>query len=313
MQILVTGGAGFIGGHLVAGLLNQGHRVRVLDNLSTGRRERVEALCGSVELIVGDICDQTTLDRAVAGCDAVFHLAALVSVEQSLAEPLVAQAINATGSMMVMETSRQAGVRRVVQASTCAVYGGSDRLPLGEDTPPDPLSPYAVTKLSAEYAGRLYTSLYGLEVVALRFFNVYGAGQDPASPYAAVVPRFLTRMAAGHPITIYGDGLQSRDFVYVGDVVGALMAASTAPGAAGTVLNVGSGVGTTVLDLAHAIAGQLGVSPQITFEPGRSGEVRHSLADTRGLTELVGYTASMSLSQGIALTASAAAEPAVAR
>jgi nucleoside-diphosphate-sugar epimerase len=212
MKLLVTGGAGFIGSHLVKWLGGQGHRVRVLDNFSTGRRAALVSASSAIKVITGDIRDFATVYAAVRDMDVIIHLAAMVSVIQSIEQPLIAQAINATGSLHVLEAARQAGVRRVVLASSCAVYGNNDRLPFSEAEMPNPLSPYAATKLAAEQASQLYSQLYGLESVALRFFNVYGPGQDPASPYAAVVPRFIAmlqrgRRLAGRPL----DGLQPHE------------------------------------------------------------------------------------------------------
>lgn len=305
MQTLVTGGAGFIGSHLVNWLVQHGHTVRVIDNLSSGKAERLAHLQPDVELIVADIRDTERLAEATAGVEVVFHLAAMVSVVQSIEEPLEAQDINATGTLRVLEAARQAGVRRVVQASTCAVYGNNTSLPITEEAQPQPLSPYAATKLAAEQWGQLYTALYKLEVVAARFFNVYGPGQDPRSPYAAVVPRFVERLAAGEPVTIFGDGEQSRDFVYVGDIVEALWAVARAPAAAGAVLNVGSGVATSVRELAEGIAGHMGTELRITYAPARSGEVRHSRAAVERIAELTGYRPATALARGLALTTAA--------
>ncbi len=305
MQTLVTGGAGFIGSHLVNWLARHGHKVRVIDNLSSGKAERLAHLQPDVELIVADIRDTERLAEATAGVEVVFHLAAMVSVVQSIEEPLEAQDINATGTLRVLEAARQAGVRRVVQASTCAVYGNNTSLPITEEAQPQPLSPYAATKLAAEQWGQLYTALYGLEVVAARFFNVYGPGQDPRSPYAAVVPRFIERLAAGEPVTIFGDGEQSRDFVYVGDIVEALWAVAMAPAAAGAVLNVGSGVANSVRELAESIAGHMGTELRITYAPARSGEVRHSRAAIERIAELTGYRPATDLARGLALTTAA--------
>ncbi|MFQ3661834.1 MAG: NAD-dependent epimerase/dehydratase family protein [Chloroflexaceae bacterium] len=299
MRVLVTGGAGFIGSHLVNWLVQHEHNVRVIDNLSSGNVERLAQVQSDVELIVADIRDTERLTKAVAGVEVVFHLAAMVSVVQSIEAPLEAQEINATGTLRLLEIARQAGVRRVVQASTCAVYGNNTSLPITEAAPPQPLSPYAATKLAAEQWGQLYTALYGLEVVATRFFNVYGPGQDPRSLYAAVVPRFIERLVAGKPVTIFGDGCQSRDFVYVGDIIEALWAVAVAPAAAGAVLNVGSGVATSVQELAEAIAGRLGKELRVTHAPARPGEVRHSRAAVEQLTELTGYRPATSLRQGL--------------
>ncbi|NCC36947.1 MAG: NAD-dependent epimerase/dehydratase family protein, partial [Chloroflexia bacterium] len=219
MQIFVTGGAGFIGSHLVKLLVAQGHTVHVFDDLSSGRFERISGYGEAVQFTRGDVRDAEAVAAAMQGAGIVFHLAALVSVVESVEHPPKAYATNVLGTVHVLEAARRLGVQRVVQASTCAVYGNTEQLPVSEQTPVQPLSPYASTKLAAEQAGQLYQQLYGLATVALRFFNVYGPGQDPASPYAAVVPRFIAALRAGEQPCIFGDGLQSRDFVFVGDIV----------------------------------------------------------------------------------------------
>ena len=309
MRILVTGGAGFIGSHLVRWLLQANHSVRVLDNLSTGSRSMLGPAQDSVEMIVGDIRDLEAVHSAVAGVDLVFHLAAMVSVVQSVEQPLLAQSINATGSLHVLEAARKADVPRVIQASSCAVYGNCERLPIGESEPPQPSSPYAMTKLAAEQAGQLYTRLYGLEAVALRFFNVYGPRQDPNSPYAAVVPRFMATLHAQQQPTIYGDGLQSRDFIFVEDIVRGLWAAATAPGVAGEVFNVGRGERLSIRDLVDTIGDVLGVPIEPRFAPPRDGEIRHSLADVSRFAERAGFRARVGLRDGLA----AMIEPASAK
>lgn len=302
MYILVTGGAGFIGGHLVRALAEGGSRVRVLDNLSTGRRENLAEVGAEIELIEGDIRNPEALRRALDGAELVFHLAAMVSVVQSVEQPLEAQETNATGTIRLLEAARAAGVRRVVQASSCAVYGDPGRMPIGEDTPAQPLSPYALTKLAAEQAGQLYTSLYGLETVALRFFNVYGPRQDPASPYAAAVPRFVAALRDGRAPTIYGDGLQTRDFVYVGDVVRALWTAATVAGIGGEVFNVGRGEACSVRDLVQTLLEVLGSDLAPAYAPARAGEVRHSQADVSRFAARAGFSAEVGLREGLALT-----------
>jgi nucleoside-diphosphate-sugar epimerase len=300
--MLVTGGAGFIGSHVVRWLIERGQRVRVLDNLSSGRREMLGPALDSVELVVGDLCDERVVAQAVAETDAIFHLAAMVSVAESVERPQAAYHTNVIGTVTLLEAARAAGVRRIVQASTCAVYGNTSQLPAREDSRPDPLSPYAATKLAAEQAGRLYTQLYGMQVTALRFFNVYGPRQDPASPYAAAIPRFAEAMRAGRQPTIFGDGLQTRDFVYVGDIVQALWAASQAPGAAGEVLNVGRGAECSVVDLVRTIGELLAIDVDPIFLPAREGEVRRSQADASRLAELTGFRAATDLRTGLALT-----------
>lgn len=305
MHILVTGGSGFIGSHLVRQLVEQGHRVRVLDNLSSGRRELLGPALPAVVFVEGDIRDPATVEAAVQGVDLIIHLAALVSVIESVEQPLRAQAINATGTLHVLEAARTAGVRRVVQASSCAVYGNTETLPVSEAEPPQPLSPYATTKLAAEHLGQLYTHLYGVETVALRFFNVYGPRQDPASPYAAVVPRFIATLRAGQQPTIYGDGQQSRDFIFVGDIVRALWTAATTPGIGGAVFNVGSGRNWSIIELAQEVGLALGVPVDPHFAPARNGEVRHSRADVTLFAERTGFRTQTGLRVGLAATIAA--------
>jgi nucleoside-diphosphate-sugar epimerase len=305
MHILVTGGAGFIGSHLVHWLLEQGHHIRVLDNLSSGRRDMLGPALNSIEFIEGDIRDMAAVQSAMTDIELVFHLAALVSVVESIEYPLRAQDVNATGTLHILEHARRAGVRRVVQASSCAIYGNTERLPVGEAEPPDPLSPYAVTKLAAERLGTMYAHLYSTETVALRFFNVYGPRQDPTSPYAAVVPRFIAALAEGRQPTIYGDGQQTRDFIFVGDIVRALWTAATAPDIAGGVFNAGSGQEWSILQLAHIIGNALGVEVQPTFAPAREGEVRHSRADVSLFAGRADFHAATTLEDGLKTTVAA--------
>lgn len=307
MHGLVTGGAGFIGAHLVEWLVEQGHQVRVLDNLSSGTAERLAHLCSQhqpnpVELVVGDICDVATVQAAMQGIERVWHLAALVSVSESVAAPLRAYATNVTGSLHVLEAARQQGVQRVVQMSSCAVYGESERLPVAEEAPPRPLSPYGETKRGAEQAAQLYTRLYGLETVSLRGFNIYGPGQRPDSPYAAVIPRFIDLMRAGTAPTIFGDGEQSRDFIYVGDVVQALWTAATAPGIAGEVFNMGRGKAWSIRALVALLNEVLETRLEPTFAPARPGEVQHSCAATERFAYLTGFQARVDLRSGLQAT-----------
>jgi nucleoside-diphosphate-sugar epimerase len=302
MHILVTGGAGFIGSHLVRWLVEQGHQVRVLDNLSSGQREWLGAAGEVVEFVQGDIRDLATVQAAAEGVTYIFHMAAMVSVVESTEQPLTAYAHNVNGSLHVLEAARLNGVHRVVQMSSSAIYGDTERLPVPESEPPQPLSPYASTKLAAEQAGQLYTHLYGLETVALRGFNIYGPRQSPTSPYAAVIPRFVAALQAGEQPTIFGDGLQSRDFIFVGDVVRALWTAATTPDIAGSVFNIGRGEALSVLDLATMVAEVMGKELQPIFAPPRSGEVRHSRADTSLFAERAGFRAQVALREGLQAT-----------
>lgn len=300
MNILVTGGAGFIGSHLVHMLLEQGHAIRVLDNLSSGKPESLGIHRGAVELIVGDVRDGDSVARAAQGSDAIIHLAAMVSVVQSVEQPRLCYENNLIGTLNVLDAARQSDIQRVVLASTCAVYGDTEKLPVSEADPTAPVSPYAATKLAAEQACQLYSRLYGVETVALRFFNVYGPRQDPASPYAAVVPRFIAALRSGQQPTIYGDGLQTRDFIAVSDIARALWTATIAPDIAGEVFNVGRGESHSVLDLVEALGELMGVDVQPHFAPARAGEVRHSRADVSRFAEQADFRAQLSLVDGLA-------------
>lgn len=301
MQALVTGGTGFIGSHLVELLAARGCGVSVLDNYSSGSPARLAHLAHEVRLIEGDVRDGAAVAAAAEGADVIFHLAALVSVVQSVEEPLETFAVNLTGTLNVLEAARQLRVPRVVLASTCAVYGDEARLPARESDPAAPISPYAASKLAAEEACLLYARLYGVAAVALRFFNVYGPRQDPASPYAAVVPRFLEALRAGRQPTIYGDGLQTRDFIYVGDIVEGLWAAATLPGMGGARFNVGRGEETSVLELAQGLGQTLGVAVAPHFVAPREGELRRSRADVSAFAE-AGFRAVVSLHEGLSRT-----------
>lgn len=297
---LVTGGCGFIGSHLVEALCAQGARVRILDDLSTGSRSYLANCRGEPEIRIGDAADPETLAEACRDVHGIFHLAALVSVAASVERPLDNHRINATGTLLVLEAARRAGVRRVIYASTAAVYGNDPTLPKHEDLPPAPASPYAAAKLASEYYLKLYASLYGLQTLSLRFFNVFGPRQDPRSPYSGVITRFLDAVRAGRPLTVFGDGRQSRDFVHVRDVVKALLAAM-APSAPsdGTVINVATGRATDLLFLIGLLEKLAGRRVQIDFAPPRVGDVRHSLADISRARQLLGYAPSISLEQGL--------------
>src|SRR5512134_1258472 len=254
MQYLVTGGAGFIGSHIVETLLKQGASVRVLDNFSTGKRENLEPLTAlfdsdRFEILEGDLRDATRVEEAVRGVDVIFHEAAFVSVPQSMEEPQTCFDVNIKGTSLLFDSARQAGVRRAVVASSAAIYGNAEALPLVEETPPQPMSPYAVSKRVKEMYAELFTASYGLEAVALRYFNVYGPRQRPDSMYAAAVPIFARRLLDGKSVTVYGDGGQTRDLINVRDVVRANLIAAEHPQAAGKVFNICTGIETRLLDL----------------------------------------------------------------
>lgn len=275
MNVLITGGAGFIGSHLAA-RLQGGHAVRVLDDLSTGRRENLAGL--RVELIEGSITDRAAVSRAVRDVEVVFHLAAMVSVPESMQRPDACVERNVTGLLNVLTAATKAKVRRLCFSSSAAVYGERPESPKREDLAPDPRSPYAITKLDGEYYCRLWSATTPLETVSLRYFNVFGPRQDPKSAYAAAVPIFLRQALASEPLTIFGDGGQTRDFISVHDVVAANLFAATKPGMAG-VYNVGYGGEMTVLDLAQRIIRATGSRSVIQHAPTRAGDVRHSRAD----------------------------------
>jgi UDP-glucose 4-epimerase len=302
-SILITGGAGFIGSNVAVSLAAQGREVRVLDDLSTGSASNLEEAGAEVELRTGDVRDRDAIRRAVAGCDVVFHFAALPRVARSIADPSGTHDVNVTGTLNVLLAARDAGVRRVVYASSSSIYGDTPTLPKHEDMAPLPRSPYAAGKLSGEAYCRAFASVYALETVALRFFNVFGPRQDPTSEYAAVIPRFITRMLAGQHPQIYGDGRQSRDFTYIDNVVdGCVRAAAGGPESSGQVMNVACGERITLLDLVAAINRLLetNLAPELA-EP-RAGDVRHSLAAIEKAAELIGYRPSVSVYDGLART-----------
>jgi nucleoside-diphosphate-sugar epimerase len=299
---LVTGGAGFIGSHLVDGLVRDGWRVRVLDDFSTGRAENLEASRAALDLVRGDLRDPAALARAVEGAEVVFHQAAVPSVPRSVAEPVRTHEVNATGTLLVLEAARSAGVRRVVYAASSSAYGDTPELPKVETMPPRPRSPYALQKWAGEAYCRLYAELFGLETVALRYFNVFGPRQDPKSEYAAVVPRFATACLRGEPAVIYGDGEQTRDFTFVADAVQANLRAADAEGASGAVVNVAGGRRVSLNALLALLAEITGASVAARYEPARSGDVRDSLADLGRARSLLGYEPAVPLREGLVRT-----------
>jgi nucleoside-diphosphate-sugar epimerase len=301
-KYLVTGGAGFIGSHIVEALADRGDEVRVLDDLSTGRMENLAGFRERIEFVRGDIRDLETCRRAAEGVQTVFHEAALASVARSVADPILNDAINVRGTLNVLVAAKEAGVRSVVLASSSAVYGDDPAETKVEGREGKPVSPYGVSKIVDEKYAEVFHALHGLDAVALRYFNVYGPRQDPASEYSAVIPVFIARMLRGERPTIYGDGEQSRDFIYVGDVVRANLAAAETPAAAGEAINVAGGRGTTVNGLLGALNEVLGTRLEARFALPRPGDIVHSTADIAKARRLMRFAPDVSFREGLALT-----------
>ncbi len=298
MKALVTGGGGFIGSNLVRALLERGDAVRVLDNFSTGNRENLEGV--EVEVVEGELRSYERVHAAVRGTDVVFHLGALGSVPRSVQDPLTSSAVNVEGTLNVLLAARDEGIRRVVFSSSTSVYGSSRELPTNEATPPDPISPYGVAKLAAERYCVSFSRVYdAFETVVLRYFNVFGPRQSPLSQYAAVVPLFVTAIDRGDPVTIHGDGEQSRDFTYVANVVDATIRAAEADGASGRIFNVAAGAPSTVNHLADTIGSILGKPVERQFTPSRAGDIRDSWADISAARETLGYEPRVDLERGL--------------
>jgi UDP-glucose 4-epimerase len=303
--ILITGGAGFIGSHIARALVAAGTRVRVLDNFSSGRRANLDGIAAEVELIDGDLRDAETVARAVAGCELVYHQGAVPSVPRSVIDPRTTLDVGISGTLNVLLAAKDTGVRRVVFASSSSVYGDTPEMPKREDMTPRPLSPYAISKLSAEQLCGVFTRLYGLETVALRYFNVFGPDQDPASAYAAVIPKFIAAVAAGERPTIYGDGEQSRDFTYIANVVDANLRAARVPAAAGRVFNIASGRAITVNRMLELVGELLGKPAEADYVDPRPGDIRDSLADIDAAWAVLGYEPAISFEEGMARTVAA--------
>ncbi len=299
MTVLVTGGGGFVGSHLAAHLALVGHEVRVLDNFSSGRRSNTDMLPDDMELVEGDIQSYERVHNAVAGCEAVLHQAALPSVSRSVQDPLTSNATNVTGTLNVLLAARDAGVRRVVFASSSSVYGIAPEVPTSEDAATAPASPYAAAKLACEGYCRSFGEVYGLETVVLRYFNVFGPRQDPRSQYAAVIPSFITALRSGGAPTVFGDGEQSRDFTFVDDVVEASVLAMDADAAAGQILNVACGRSTTVNDLLGRLGAIIGSDVEAVYAPPRPGEGRHSGADIGLIRTTLGWEPRVDLDEGL--------------
>jgi UDP-glucose 4-epimerase len=297
-RILVTGGAGFIGSHLVEALVARGDQVRVLDDFSSGKRANLAAVAGLMEIVEGGLLDPV-LKEAVEDIELVFHEAAFVSVPASLERPADCYASNVQGTTELFEAAREAGVGRVILASSAAVYGGREEMPLSEDDSTECISPYASSKLFNENLAALYTASLGLPAVALRYFNVYGPRQAPDSDYAAVIPRFIERLAAGKAPHIHGDGRQSRDFVFVGDVVRANLLAAAAKDAPGRAFNVCSGRETSLLDLAEVLGRLFPDAPPADFGDPRPGDVPKSLGDPNLAAKVLGFRAQTELADGL--------------
>jgi UDP-glucose 4-epimerase len=303
-RVLVTGGGGFIGSNLVHALLGRGDDVRVLDNFATGNRANLEGL--DVEVVEGELRSYERVHNAVRGVEVVFHLGALGSVPRSVQDPLTSSAVNIEGTLNVLLAARDEGVRRVVFSSSSSVYGLRRDLPVTESVAPDPLSPYGVAKLAAERYCVAFSRVYeSFESVVLRYFNVFGPRQSPDSQYAAVIPLFLARIAAGEPITINGDGEQSRDFTYVANVVDATIRAAEAPGVSGNLLNVAASAPVTVNELANTIGRILDRPVEKLFAPPRAGDIRDSWADISAAREALGWEPAVGLEDGLRLTAEA--------
>lgn len=300
--VLVTGGAGFIGGHLVAALLQQGYRVRVLDDLSSGRRDNLSPIIDDIDFIHGSITDQDTLQHAFKGVDSCVHLAAIPSVPRSIETPWQSNRVNVEGTLNVYLAARDAGVHRVVVASSSAVYGNVQETSVPETLPRAPISPYGITKAVGEMYGETFGQLFGLDVVSLRYFNVFGPRQDPRSPYAAVIPIFLSHLFAQKSPPIHGDGKQSRDFTYIDNVVHANLKALEAPGTIAGVYNVACGESTSIVELVEILNDILGLNIPPTFLRPRHGDIRYSRADIQRAHDAFGYSPIVSIREGLSRT-----------
>ncbi|MGD9181639.1 MAG: SDR family oxidoreductase [Desulfobacterales bacterium] len=299
---LVTGGAGFIGSHLVDTLVSAGCKVAVLDNLSSGNYSNLKHLEGRFAFYQDDIRNQHAINAAAEGCEVIFHLAAVVSVPQTIENPVDSAAVNDTGTLFVLDAARKKKARRVIFSSSCAVYGDDRRLPKKEDMVPKPQSPYAVQKLAAEYYARVYHELYGLETAILRYFNVYGPRQDPSSPYSGVISIFMTRALNNEPAVIYGDGKQCRDFIYVQDVVKANLLAATAKDVGGQLINIGTGSAVAINQLWKTICALSGQNLEPEYAPKRPGDIVESVAGIGSAKALLGFEPEVSFDEGLEST-----------
>lgn len=299
---LVTGGAGFIGSHIAARLAGAGEKVRIFDNFSFGNMDNLNGLAGRVEVISGNLLNPPALRRAMTGVNVVFHQAALRSVPFSVENPALVNQVNIEGTLNVLVAARDAGVGRVVYASSSSVYGNSAVLPKTEDYAPNPASPYAVSKLTGEYYCKVFTELYRLETVSLRYFNVFGPRQDPKSEYSAVIPRFIDAALRAEPFVIHGDGTQSRDFTYIDNVVDANLLAAESPEASGETFNVGQNRAVTLLDVVDLLRKFIGPDLGWSHTEARAGDVKHSLADIAKAERMLGYRPRVAFEEGLART-----------
>lgn len=301
MRALVTGGAGFIGSHIVEELLQEGASVRVLDNFSTGKRENLDAIHGDLEILQGDLRDPHAIKAAAHDVDWIFHLAAFISVPLSMQDPETCFAVNVAGTVSLLEAARQAGVRKVVLSSSAAVYGNTSVFPTGEETPLQPLSPYALSKQVNEQYARLYTQIFNLPVIGLRYFNVYGPRQRFDSAYAAAICIFTRQLVNGEPITIFGDGKQSRDFIFVKDVARANLESARSD-VAGEVFNICAGRETSLLDLLEELSQVSPRQPEVLFDTPRAGDIYRSVGNPAKAVSILGFRAETSLADGLAST-----------
>jgi nucleoside-diphosphate-sugar epimerase len=304
-RYLVTGGAGFIGSHIVRRLVSEGGVVRVVDNLSTGLESRLSDIRGEIEFVRGDLADQSVSDSVVRDIDYVLHQAAVPSVQRSVRNPLETNRANVVATLNLLESSRKVGMGRFVYAASSSAYGDTEVLPKHEDLPANPASPYALQKFVGEQYCKLYHELYGLETVSLRYFNVFGPSQDPHSEYSAVIPKFISGLLANRPITVYGDGEQSRDFTYIDNVVEVNLLALNAPTAVGRMCNIGCGERISLNMLVHLLEEITGVRAKLNYARPKPGDVRHSLADIGLARRLLGYEPKVKIEDGLRKTVEA--------
>jgi nucleoside-diphosphate-sugar epimerase len=299
---LVTGGAGFIGSHLVQALLKKGGKVKVIDNFATGNKENIKEFLNDIELIEGDLTDYQSVKQATKDVDIIFHQGAIPSVPKSIKDPIRSNHANVTGTLQLLNTAVENKVCRVIYAASSSAYGNTAILPKHEDIPSNPMSPYAITKYTGELYCKIFYEIYGLETMSLRYFNIFGPKQNPDSEYAAVIPKFVKAMLNNQAPTIYGDGNQSRDFTFIDNAIHANLLASQAPSLCGEVINVGTGDSTTLNNLVKYINNLLDRQIQPIYEGGRMGDVNHSLADIRKAYELIGYQPVVPFKEGLLRT-----------